>query len=148
MKTKDLMEELEESVTAYNHAFRWKNYKEAAMFRPPEQRAMFVAKYTDDKESLQVEDLQIIQVHMVTEKHVQAVVRVRYMMLPSTTIQKRTIVQDWFRVKKEWRLEEESDPILKIGEIGMELPPPAEPPEAVDDGPADDPSPVDPDDIQ
>ncbi|MBI4822482.1 MAG: hypothetical protein HY791_39850 [Deltaproteobacteria bacterium] len=118
MKQKESLEKLKDSVDDYNHAFRWKNYPEAAKHLPEDQRAAFVATYEDNGEGLEIEDLQIGQVNVVNPTYAQVVVRIRFTLLPSITIQKKTAIQHWHDVEGRWHLEKEDNSILKPELIG------------------------------
>lgn len=113
------LEAFQDSVEAYNDAYRWKNYERAAAFLPADLRGAFVATYEDDKKSLHVEDYKILEAEMDSEDAARVVVRVRYMLLPSVTVQKRTLVQHWHRVDGSWILENEDNSIRDIDESLM-----------------------------
>lgn len=112
--TKNAVERLQESVEAYNHAFRWKNYERASLYLPNDQRSPFLAAYEDDESSLQVEDYAIRQLDVLSDKAATVSIKVSYLMLPSVTVQQATLVQHWAEVNGAWILEAEDNSIRKI----------------------------------
>lgn len=108
------VERLQEAVEGYNHAFRWKNYERAAQFVPRDLRSAFLAAYQDDESSLQVEDFQVRQVDMLTDKAASVSVKVSYLMLPSVTVKQAVLVQHWADVNGSWILEAEDNSIRKL----------------------------------
>lgn len=110
----DALKELQDSVEAYNDAYRWKNYERAALFLPPDVRGAFLAAYEEDDKSLHVEDYQIMQANLLTADSAKVTIRVRYMELPSVTLENRTSVQHWQRVAGRWILETEDNPIRAL----------------------------------
>jgi hypothetical protein len=114
----DAAEQLQRSVEAYNEAYRWKNYERASSFLPPDLRAAFVAAHEDDEKSLHVEDYQILAVDHPREGAADIRVRVTYILLPSNTVEKRTVVQHWQRVGGAWVLETEDNSIRALDPKG------------------------------
>lgn len=117
VKARDSMEQLQEAAEGYNEAYRWKNFERAAGFLPNDQRAAFVATYEDDEKSLHVEDVQILKVDMDGPDAALITVRIRYMMLPSVTVETRKLLQHWHKVNDAWILESEENSIraLQVG---------------------------------
>ncbi|MEQ9497698.1 MAG: hypothetical protein RIT81_12590 [Deltaproteobacteria bacterium] len=112
--TASSMEALQESVDAYNHAYRWKNYERAASFLPNDMRAAFIAAYEDDQKSLHIEAYRILQVDVEGEEAATVQVRMSYTLLPDITVQKRTLTQHWHKVGGAWILETEDDSLREI----------------------------------
>ena len=110
----DATRALQDAVQAYNDAYRWKNYERAALYLPADVRGAFLATYEEDDKSLHVEGYQILQVKRPTEDAAQVVVRTRYMLLPSVTLETKSSVQHWHRLGDNWILESEDDPIRAI----------------------------------
>lgn len=113
-RTRDKLEQLQEAVEGYNEAYRWKNFERAASFLPNDQRAAFVATYEDDEKSLHVEDCQVLKIDMDGTDAALVTVRIRFMLLPSVTVETRKVVQHWHRVNESWLLETEDNSIRKI----------------------------------
>jgi hypothetical protein len=114
-KSGDAFTRLKDSVDGYNHAFRWKYYERAATFLPKDIRASFLATYEDDDSSLQVEDYSIIDLDVGDDsKSATAKVKVRYMMLPSVTVEHVTLVQHWHELEGQWILETEEHSIRPL----------------------------------
>lgn len=113
-RQRESLQELEESLEAYNEAFRWKNYERAAGYLPADQRASFLGTYEDEENSLHVEDFQILRVDMAGDDAAIASVRVRYMLLPSVNVGKTTLVQHWHRVNGTWVMEREENSIREL----------------------------------
>ena len=110
----DEMTSLKRSVEGYNEAFRWKNYPLAAAFLPAEERSAFVAAYEEEDKALHVEGYQILDVTMLSPEAATVSVRYRFMLLPSVTLERRTVTQHWARLKGRWRLEHEDDSIRPL----------------------------------
>jgi hypothetical protein len=108
------LEELKESVEGYNEAYRWKNYERASAFIPQDLRAAFLATYEEDDNSLHIEDFEVLAVNLDGEKAATVKVRVRYMLLPSVNVERRTVTQHWHKVDGTWIMETEDDPIRPI----------------------------------
>ncbi len=111
---KSALEELQEAVEAYNHAYRWKNYERAALFLPPDLRAAFMTAYEEDASSLQVENYQITRVDFHNDTHATISVRVQYMLLPAIVVQNTTLVQEWHKIQDQWILESEKNSIRSL----------------------------------
>lgn len=132
-RMQDSMRELQDSVEAYNEAFRWKNFERAAMYMPADLRAAFLATYEDDENSLHIEDFQIVNVNMENEKSATVTVRLRYMLLPSVSVERASLVQHWKKINEAWTLETEDG---SIRELALDKKP--KNPEAFGRDPADD----------
>lgn len=115
------LQELQESVEAYNDAYRWKNYQRAALFLPPDMRAAFLATYEEDDKALHIEDYQILRADMLDESSAKILVRVRFMLLPSVTLETKNLVQHWQMVGGRWLMETEENSIREIdpSKLGM-----------------------------
>jgi hypothetical protein len=113
-KTAETLQNLQESVDAYNEAYRWKNYERAASYLPSDLRQAFLATYEDADNSLHVEDFQILNVKLESEEAATVTVRVRYMQLPSINVDRKTVVQHWHRVGGAWILEVEENSIREL----------------------------------
>jgi len=112
--SKTALEKLQEAIEAYNHAFRWKNYERAAMFLPNDKRSAYLAAYEDDESSLQVEEFAIRNLDMLNDKGAKVSIRVSYLLLPSVTVEHRTMVQHWAEVNGSWVLEAEDNAIRSL----------------------------------
>ena len=110
----DDLEPVRDAIEAYNHAFRWKSYNQAAQFLPTEVRAPYLATYEDEESSLQVEECRIVRIHLKDATSATATVKIRFMMLPSVIVQKQTVTQHWFKVADRWILESEDNPIRAL----------------------------------
>ena len=115
----DSLNALQESVEAYNDAYRWKNYERASLFRPADVRAAFLATYEEDDKSLHVEDYQILKAEVISETAARIVVRLRFMQLPSVTLENRKLVQHWHKVGGRWILETEENSVREIDMSAM-----------------------------
>ncbi len=109
-----MMEELQAAVDGYNSAYRWKNFERAAVYLPNDLRAAFIAAYEEDDDSIHVESYQVIKVDIEGEAAATVTVRVRYMMLPSINLERRTLVQHWHLVNDNWILETEDNSIRPL----------------------------------
>lgn len=111
---KNRLELFKESVDNYNHAYRWQNYALAANYLPDAKRAAFVAAYDDEKKGIHIEDAQIITVKWLSEDAAEVLVRYRFTMLPSVTLEDRRVLQHWHRVGERWVLENEEHSLLVV----------------------------------
>jgi len=107
-------QQLKTSVDAYLEALRWKYYERAAAFRPNDLRASFLAAMEDEGTGLQIEDIQVLRVDVQSEESADITVRIRYMRLPSVTVQTDVVRQAWHRVDGKWILEFEEPPFIEI----------------------------------
>lgn len=123
--SKASLKELQDSVEAYNDAYRWKNYERAAIYLPEDQRAPFLATYEEDDKALHVEGYRILKANIVTETAAEMTIRVRYMLLPSVTLEKRNVIQHWHKVADRWILETEDNSIREIDPSKLEIDPDA-----------------------
>lgn len=110
----DELESLRRSVTAYNEAYRWKNFERAASFLPEDLRLAFIAAYEEDAKSLHIEGYKILQVKMLSEEAANVQIRVTYLMLPSVVVQNRRLTQHWHKVGDAWVLEVEDNSIRDL----------------------------------
>lgn len=108
------LEELQSAVDGYNSAYRWKNFERAASYLPNDLRAAFIAAYEEDDHSLHVETYQILKVDLKGEEAATVTVRLRFMELPSITLENRTLVQHWHKVNDVWILETEENSIRAL----------------------------------
>lgn len=131
-RQRDTLNQLQESIEAYNEAYRWKNYERAAAYVPSDVRGAFLAAHEDEETSLHVEDWQLLDVNLESPQAAKVTVRVRYLQLPSVTIEKKTVVQHWHEVNGTWLLETEDNPIRPIDPTKV-----PKNPEARDEGPTD-----------
>lgn len=111
---KNKAERLREAIEAYNEAFRWKAYDRASLLLPRELRGPFLAAYEDDEGGLQIEDYQIRSVDVLDDTRATATVKMRYMLLPSVTVETAILVQHWAEVEGAWILESEDNSIKKL----------------------------------
>ena len=110
---KEKMDDLKTAVDGYNHAFRWKNYARAAMFLPPDLRGSFIATYEDDEASLQIEDYRVDRVDFDSDR-ATVTVRLRYLLLPSVTLERVTLTQHWHKIGRTWILETEEGSLREL----------------------------------
>ena len=113
-RQEDDMNELQQSVEAYNHAFRWKNYERAAGFLSPALRGPFIAAHEDDSKSLHVEDFRVVQVNLPAKDAAAVTVNYRYTLLPSVTVENKKVQQNWHKVAGVWVLESEVGSIREL----------------------------------
>ena len=113
-RKEEALDELRRSVEAYNHAFRWKNYERASSFLQSSLRGPFLAAHEDDGKALHVEDYRILKVDLPSEDIALVTVRYRFTLLPSVTVQKRSVQQNWARVAGNWILESEKGSIREL----------------------------------
>jgi len=106
--------DLKSSVDAYNEAVRWKYFERAAFFRPQEIRGAYLSASEDEGASLHVEDVRVLGVDLRTKDEARVTVRVRYLKLPSVTVQNTTVVQTWSREDRRWLLQVEDPPLIPL----------------------------------
>ncbi len=121
--SKASLKELQDSVEAYNDAYRWKNFERAAIYLPTDQRAAFLATYEEDDKALHVEGYRILKADIETDTAAKMTIRVRYMLLPSVTLQKRNVIQHWHKVAGRWILETEQNSIREIDPSKLDVDP-------------------------
>jgi hypothetical protein len=112
-QTKNTLEALQESVDGYNEAYRWKNYERAASYLPEDMRQSFLTAYEDSDNSLHVEDYQVLKVDLDGDA-AKVTLRLRYMQLPSVTVERKTLVQHWHKIGGVWIMETEDNSIREI----------------------------------
>jgi len=105
---------LNETVEAYNHAYRWKNYETAVLLLIPDLREGYLAAYEEDESSLQIEDYKIQKLNLKSEDQAVAKIRTRYMLLPSVSVKRVTLIQHWVQIEDQWLMESEENSIRKI----------------------------------
>ena len=110
----DALKQLQDSIEGYNEAYRWKNYDRAASYLPADLRGTFLATYEDDDNALHVEDFQLLNVNVESDRAATVTVRIRYMELPSVTVERKTLVQHWRRLGDAWILETEENSIRRL----------------------------------
>jgi hypothetical protein len=96
---------LEERVTDYHDAFRWRDYESAVSFIKPDEREGF-REYTETiKEKLSVEDYKIVKVSR-EEKELEAAIVIKrsYTLLPSVTLKEDEFEQHWVFLEDAWYL--------------------------------------------
>ena len=104
-------ETLQESVSAYNQNLRWKRFNNASRFVPAESRAKFLERYLTAEDDLHIQSMEVRNVTSYTKdgnRVADVVLVAEAYLLPSTVVEKMTIVQRWAHVDGAWLLEESS----------------------------------------
>ena len=114
MQKQERLSLLNDSIEAYNHAYMWKNYERASMYRLADVRPAFLAAHEEEVDSLQVDDFQIVQVNVLSDKAATVTVKFRYMKMPSTVVKTQKVVQHWAEVDGNWLIEQEDDPLREL----------------------------------
>ena len=104
-------ESLQASVSAYNQNLRWKRFTNASQFVPAESRAKFLERYLNAEDDLHIQSMEVRNVTPYTKdgnRLADVVLVAQAYILPSTVVEKLTIVQRWAHVDGSWLLEESS----------------------------------------
>ena len=104
-------ESLQESVSAYNQSLRWKRFTTASRFVPAESRAQFLERYLGAEDDLHIQSMEVRNVTSFTKDGNQVadvVLVAEAYLLPSTVVEKMTIVQRWAHIDGSWILEKSS----------------------------------------
>lgn len=109
--TRGKLDDLKESVDAYNTAVRWKNYRQASLYLPNDRRTDFLTYFDEDNPSMHVEGVEILQVDIKSRDAAEVTVRYRYMELPSVVVERKVVTQSWHRIDNRWILEDEDPPL-------------------------------------
>ena len=107
-------EKLRKSIDEYNRAYRWKAYQTAAGYLPGDIRTAFVSTYESLKNDLDIRHYQIIALDRRSEKEALVQVRYRYVLLPSVTVEEKTVSQHWRLISGSWILEYEKNSVKKL----------------------------------
>jgi hypothetical protein len=110
--SRDSMKKLKDSVDAYNTAFRWKNFHQAAMYLPNDLRTPFLTYFDEESPSLHIDGIEVLKVDVKSEDAAEVTVRYRYMQLPSVVVDRKVVTQSWHRVDGNWILEDEDPPLV------------------------------------
>jgi hypothetical protein len=106
---KKSMDALKASVEAFNSAFRWEDYPEAAAFVPADKKEQFWAEVDRFKGKVRIVDFQVREVTPEEKGHRgTAIIHFQYWRLASPTVLTLTISQKWFFIDKEkgWKVAE------------------------------------------
>ena len=104
-------ESLRDSVSAYNQNLRWKRFTSAASFIPKETRAEFLERYLDVEDDLHIQSMEVRNVTSYTKDgnpQADVVLVAEAYLLPSTVVEKLTIIQHWAHLDGAWVLKESS----------------------------------------
>jgi hypothetical protein len=106
-KDKKLEDSLKLSVDAFNSAFRWEDYREAAAFVPPDKKEHFWAEVDRFKGKIRIVDFNLREVEL-KEKSTSAgaTLHFQFWRLESPTLQTVTFTQKWYFVEKDkqWKV--------------------------------------------
>ena len=109
--TQERAHNLQKSINGYNTAYRWKQYMRAAQYLPAEWQGAFLAAHEEDDKDIQIEGYQILQVTRLEDSRAQVIVRVRYVLAPSVTLEQTITTQHWAYVSGRWILEHQDNMI-------------------------------------
>lgn len=102
---------LRASVSAYNQNLRWKRFNSASHFVPAKSRAKFLERYLSAEDDLHIQSMEVRDVtsYVKDGSPVADVVLVaKAYLLPSTVVEKVTIIQHWSHIDGAWLLTESS----------------------------------------
>jgi hypothetical protein len=95
-------EGLREAVTVFNDAIRWRDYPQALVWVPPQQREVFWKQTDAMQDNLRIVDYQILRLDMSEHTAIgSADLKYRYYSLTSPRIESVTL-------RQKWRWEEEN----------------------------------------
>ncbi len=99
--------DLQRAVWLYNEGIRWKRFEQAAAFLPPEARDAFLERYHATEDRLSIESIEVRGVAAAegtSEPSFDVTVVAAAYVLPSTVLQRVTIVERWVLVGGAWRM--------------------------------------------
>lgn len=105
---------LQQAVEGYHHHYRWRHYENASIYIPQEHRASFLEVHEEKGSDLEITNYSVTRVNLENEDHAEVRVQIQYMLLPSVTVQKTTVNQEWHRFESGWILESEDGRILEF----------------------------------
>ena len=116
---KKLEASLKLAVDAFNSAFKWEDYAEAAAFAPKDKKERFWAEVDKFKGKIRIVDFGVREVE-ITDKgaSASAILYFQFWRLESPTLQTITFTQKWRYVEKEkqWKLSDSGfEAITKTG---------------------------------
>ena len=101
------MKTLHASVQGFNQNLRWEKFSGAAAFLPAGERLKFIKKYTDIKDELAIQNIEIQSIQALSdsgEEEVEVLLLAEYYVLPSTVVQQETVIQRWKFTNGYWQL--------------------------------------------
>ncbi len=113
---------LKESVDAFNFAFRWEEYNEAAAFLPTSRKADFWALVDTFKGNLRIVDFEVreVEYHKGSMRGT-AIVSYQYYLSASPLLQKATVTQQWYYTEsdKTWKVESSGFEAIAKTDVGF-----------------------------
>ena len=95
-------EEFKDSIDAFNSAFRWEEYKEAAAFVPPDKKEEFWAQVDKFKGKIRITDFEVRETQLKDKNpSATAILHLQYWRTESPTLQTVTFTQKWYYNAKE-----------------------------------------------
>lgn len=95
------------SVDAFNSAFRWEDYAQAAVYVSPDKKEQFWEQADKFKGKIRLTDYELREVELQDKgTRGRAILRFQYWRLDSPTLQSITFTQKWYYIPKDkrWRV--------------------------------------------
>ena len=109
---KKMQEAMKLSVEAFNGAFKWEDYADAAAFVPMAKKEAFWAEVDKFKGKIRLTEYEVREVHVNEISGLAtAILRFQYWRPDEPTLVSVTLTQKWYYVEK--------DKLWKIGESGF-----------------------------
>jgi len=100
-KEQKLTEQLSESVDAFENAFRWEDYSQAAIFVPAAKKERFWAQVDKFKGKIRLTEFEVRDVDSKDCAAAIVIVRFQYWRTDSPTLKNATVTQKWYYNEKE-----------------------------------------------
>jgi hypothetical protein len=109
-------EKLQKSVTLYNQAIRWQQWKTAASFIPAAKRQDFIAQKEATQDTLQVTEMEIRDVEhddTVDPPVAKILVEFTWHRYPSLRVQQTRVRQTWKYLGDAWILDGQEEVVVE-----------------------------------
>ena len=119
---KKLEDALKVSVDAFNSAFRWEDYREAAAFVPPDKKEQFWAEVDKFKGKIRITDFNLREVELKDKStSADAILYFQFWRLESPTLQTVTFTQKWRYTEKDkhWKLSDSGFGVITKSRAGF-----------------------------
>ena len=118
-KTAGSMANLQNSVQGFNENLRWERLNGAASFLPPDARQKFINKYSNLRDDLFIQNLEVQTIEYLggtNNQRTRVLLLAEYYVLPSTVVQHQTVTQYWEFIDGFWQLTDPGFTPVRPGE--------------------------------
>ena len=96
---------LQRASVSYYDGLRWKQFGQSAQRIPPLLRQRFIEEREEERERFFVVDYDVAQVELApSEERARIIVKFTWYRLPSTTLEKTRMLQEWQSLDGTWML--------------------------------------------